>query len=130
MPLSDLSKQTVMRRALKPMTEVLQAKRIKYHIGFPFQLSAKHTGKSATFRTLGDLATFLGTFELPQIAISEQPLKSVTPGLPLTTGWKPHSFQHLQISGGMRSPINQTHCARGLDILKVVACEHPVANIF
>lgn len=67
MLLADLSKQTLtMRRALKPVTDALQAKQIKYRWGFPFWLSSSYNGKSVIFCTLGDLANFLGTFEMPQ----------------------------------------------------------------
>lgn len=68
MLLTDLSRQTLlMRKALKPVTDAVQAEQIKYRWGFPFQLSASHNGKLAVFRTLGDLVNFLATFELPQI---------------------------------------------------------------
>lgn len=87
--LPDVSKLTLdMRRALKPLTSALQAKQIKYRWGFPFNLFASHDGKSATFRTLGDLPKFLGTFELPQIPIPDWPLHAATPGFQTTTGWQ------------------------------------------
>lgn len=59
MLLTDLSRKTLlMRKALKPVTDTLQAKQIKYRWGFPFHLSASHNGKSSTFRTLRDMANF------------------------------------------------------------------------
>lgn len=87
--LPDISKLTLdMRRALKPLTGALQAKQIKYRWGFPFNLFASHEGKSAIFRTLGDLPRFLGTFELPQISIPDWPLHAATPGFQTAAGWQ------------------------------------------
>lgn len=53
-----------------------------------FPVSTSYNIKSATFRTLGDLVSFLGTFELPQISIPDWPLKTAAPGLPLTLDGK------------------------------------------
>ena len=87
--LPDVSKLTLdLRRALKPLTGALQAKQIKYHWGFPFQLSASHDGKSAVFRTLGDLPKFLGTFELPMTSLPDWPLHAANPGFQPSNSWK------------------------------------------
>lgn len=48
--LPDLSKLALdMSKDLKPLTGALQAKQMKYHWGFPFQVVASHEGKSAIF---------------------------------------------------------------------------------
>ena len=89
MLLPDLSRQTLMmRKALKPLTLLLQSKQIKYQWRFPFHLRVHHEGKTAIFRNLGDLPTFLSTLELPQVAIPDWPFTPSTPGLPFASPWQ------------------------------------------
>lgn len=105
MLLPDLSRQTLaMRRALKPITSVLQERKIKYQWRFPFQLRVHHEGKTALFRTLGDLPRFLSTLELPQISLPDWPLPSATPGLPFHTQWQKASKNKRPRSSPQKSP--------------------------
>lgn len=92
MLLPDLSRLTLtMRKALKPLTQLLQSRQIKYQWRFPFQLRVHHDGKTATFRMLGDLPAFLGTLELPQVSLPDWPFSPTTPGLPYIPQWQKHS---------------------------------------
>lgn len=76
MILPDLSSQTLTTR--KPLTQLLQAHKIKYQWCFPFH----HEGKTAIFHTLGDLPALLSTLELPQVSLPDWPFAPTTPGLP------------------------------------------------
>lgn len=46
------------------LTEVLQTRKIKYRWDLPFHLKVFHEYNFDTFVNLGDLPTFLGTFEI------------------------------------------------------------------
>lgn len=89
MLLPDLSRQTLtMRRALKPLTSLLQERQIKYQWRLPFQLRVFHDGKRALFHTLGDLPRFLSTLELPQVSLPDWPLPPTTLDLPFRPQWQ------------------------------------------
>lgn len=56
----DLSKRTLdLRRALKPLLELLVVNNVQYRWKFPFQLQAQSKGMMVTFRDLVDLPGFL-----------------------------------------------------------------------
>lgn len=72
--LPDLARRTLfLRRALKPLLEVLRANDVIYRWGFPFALYAHKGDRSATFRKLGDLPNMLSTFGLPMLDLPEWP---------------------------------------------------------
>lgn len=89
MLLPDLSRQTLMmRKALKLLTQLLQANQMKYQWRFPFHLRVLYEGKTAIFPTLGDLPSFLSMLELPQISLLDWPFTPTTPGLPFAPEWQ------------------------------------------
>lgn len=62
----DLSWITLQkRRLLQPLLILLQEKNITYRWGFPFSLTARHQGKSATLRFPEDLENFCDILEIP-----------------------------------------------------------------
>lgn len=58
----DLARETLERRALKPLTEKLRAASINYRWGFPAALRVNRDGKTAVLRFPEDLDTFCMDF--------------------------------------------------------------------
>ncbi|CAH2283422.1 Hypothetical predicted protein [Pelobates cultripes] len=66
----DLSTLTLdARRALKPLTSLMQEKRIPYRWGFPFSLQAKVDNQWHVLRWPNDIPCFLQAVGLPTIPI-------------------------------------------------------------
>ncbi|CAH2275139.1 Hypothetical predicted protein [Pelobates cultripes] len=66
----DLSSLTLdARRALKPLTTMLQEKRIPYKWGFPFSLQAKIDNRWHTLRWPNDVPRFLQSTGLPHVHV-------------------------------------------------------------
>lgn len=107
MLLPDLSCQTLsMRKALKPLTQLLQARKIKYQWHFPFHIRVHHDGKTAIFCTLGDLPTFLSILELPQVSLPDWPFTPTIPGLPFVPQWQKQGCKWRSRSSSNTGPNN------------------------
>lgn len=89
MILQDLSQHTLsLRKALKPLTEILRSNSIKYKWGFPFQISATRDGKTAWLRNINDLPRFLETLELSDVELPDWPIRAALPPLPQRNMWQ------------------------------------------
>ncbi|DBA13690.1 TPA: hypothetical protein GDO54_018641 [Pyxicephalus adspersus] len=72
--LPDLSKHTLdMRRAVRPLLDVLRERNIPYRWGYPFHLIARYSSKNYFFRGPEDLPHFLRDLRLPDIHLAEWP---------------------------------------------------------
>ncbi|XP_069593107.1 uncharacterized protein [Ranitomeya imitator] len=82
----DLSRITLQkRRHLRPLLLILQEHQIKYRWGFPFALTARKDGKSASLRTPADVTSFCTTLEIPAVDIPPWVLH--VPGAPPPPVW-------------------------------------------
>ncbi|CAH2292685.1 Hypothetical predicted protein [Pelobates cultripes] len=69
---NDLSHQTLQtRRALRPITTLLQEHQIRYRWHFPFALTARKDNIEATIRLPSDVPIFLDTLGLPATPVRD-----------------------------------------------------------
>ncbi|CAH2293629.1 Hypothetical predicted protein [Pelobates cultripes] len=97
------------RRALRPITQALQAKEIRYRWGYPFSLTASHQGVQSCITIVLDVPDFIKTFDLPQIEIQDwyDPLAQGAPeALPQRTRWR--EMAEKRRTPGKRLPYTPT----------------------
>ncbi|CAH2224136.1 Hypothetical predicted protein [Pelobates cultripes] len=95
----DLSPLTLdARRALKPLTGLLQQKRIPYKWGFPFSLQARVDNRWLAVRWPNDVLRFLRAAGLPEIPVPNWILDN-----PLTRPTGPTVLAENLVDGAQQS---------------------------
>ncbi|CAH2218596.1 Hypothetical predicted protein [Pelobates cultripes] len=56
---------------MKPLTDLLRSRNIRYRWGFPLALTATHNGTTATLSSAEDVRVFTSALDLPDIYIPD-----------------------------------------------------------